>query len=453
MTSLELNIFIAIVITALVVFLIMYLWFQRQRHKLKDELLVKENQWQIENSKLQQKIDSKEIEIAKAYKELEHQEILHANLQDRIEELLQESTRLGAEKQALTENLENQKNNLAEMEERFRVQFENLASKILKQNTIDFSETQQKNISEILNPLKEKIQTFEKKVEDTYEKGLKDQTDLKAELKKLYELNSQISTEANNLTKALKGDVKQQGNWGELVLERVLERSGLSEGAEYQREKVVNNDLGERVRLDVLIKLPDNKHLIVDSKVSLIAYEKAVNEENEIDRLRYLKEHVNSIKKHIKVLSEKHYSSVSGLQSPDFVLLFIPVESSFALAVQQDNELFNIAWDNKIVIVSPSTLLATLRTVSSIWKQEHQTQNVQEIARQGALLYDKFVNFYNDLEKVGVKMDEAQRAYSDSMKKLYDGKDNLVRKAERLRELGARPKKELPEELRERAGA
>ncbi|WP_243408308.1 DNA recombination protein RmuC [Balneicella halophila] len=449
----ELNIFIAIVITALVVFLIMYLWFQRQRHKLKDELLVKENQWQIENSKLQQKIDSKEIEIAKAYKELEHQEILHANLQDRIEELLQESTRLGAEKQALTENLENQKNNLAEMEERFRVQFENLASKILKQNTIDFSETQQKNISEILNPLKEKIQTFEKKVEDTYEKGLKDQTDLKAELKKLYELNSQISTEANNLTKALKGDVKQQGNWGELVLERVLERSGLSEGAEYQREKVVNNDLGERVRLDVLIKLPDNKHLIVDSKVSLIAYEKAVNEENEIDRLRYLKEHVNSIKKHIKVLSEKHYSSVSGLQSPDFVLLFIPVESSFALAVQQDNELFNIAWDNKIVIVSPSTLLATLRTVSSIWKQEHQTQNVQEIARQGALLYDKFVNFYNDLEKVGVKMDEAQRAYSDSMKKLYDGKDNLVRKAERLRELGARPKKELPEELRERAGA
>ncbi|PID88675.1 MAG: recombinase RmuC [Bacteroidia bacterium] len=306
-------------------------------------------------------------------------------------------------------------------------------------------------MTDLLSPLKEKIATFEKKVEETYEKGLKDQTDLRAELKKLYELNSKISLEANNLTKALKGDVKQQGNWGELVLERILDRSGLTKGVEYEREVVTQNEEGARIRPDVIIKLPENKHLIVDSKVSLVAYEKAVNSEVEEQRLGYLKEHVNSIKQHIKGLAEKHYSSARNLNSPDFVLLFIPVESSFSLAVQQDNELFNIAWDNKIVIVSPSTLLATLRTVSSIWRQEQQTQNVQEIARQGGALYDKFVGFYTDLEKVGKKMQEAQTAYVDSMKKLYDGKDNLVRKAERLRDLGAKTQKELPQKLIERA--
>lgn len=438
---------IGIGITAVIVFLITYLWQQQRIQKMRSDFTAEQQQLREENIALQQDKDWQVTESARLGGELEKKEQLHETLQQRIEDLLQNLTRVEAEKNALLKNLETQK----DLEERFREQFENLAGKILKQNTIDFSQTQQKNMEELLFPLKEKIKTFEKKVEDTYEKGLKDQTDLRAELKKLYDLNAKISVEANNLTKALKGDVKQQGNWGELVLEKVLDRSGLTEGVEYEREKVVDTDTGQRIRLDVLIKLPENKHIIIDSKVSLVAYEKAVNEEDEGKRLYYVKEHITSIKRHIKILAEKHYSSAPSLHSPDFVLLFIPVESSFALAIQEDNELFNIAWDNKIVIVSPSTLLATLRTVSSIWKQEQQTQNVQEIARQGAALYDKFVGFYSDLEKVGTKMNEAQKAYKDSMKKLYEGNDNLVRKAERLRELGARPKKVLPKDSLDQA--
>lgn len=436
---------------AILIFVLMLLWSQQKIKKLREmfgeERKVLENQIaalsqekQIQSADLQHNAES-----------LEKQESLLLVQQQRVEELLKDLTRTQAEKTAVEDLLQTQKKDLEALEQRFQTQFENLAGKILKQNTVDFSQTQQKNMTDLLSPLKEKIATFEKKVEETYEKGLKDQTDLRAELKKLYELNSKISTEANNLTKALKADVKQQGNWGELVLERILDRSGLTKGVEYERETVTNNEAGKRIRTDVVIKLPENKHLIIDSKVSLIAYEKAVNTEDESEKNHYLKEHVNSIKQHIKGLATKHYQSSPTFDTPDFVLLFIPVESSFALAVQQDNELFNIAWDNKIVIVSPSTLLATLRTVSSIWKQEQQTQNVQEIARQGGALYDKFVNFYTDLEKVGKKMNEAQDAYKESMKKLYEGSGNLVRRAEKLRNLGASSKKELPQNLLERS--
>ncbi|MBS9768443.1 MAG: DNA recombination protein RmuC [Flavobacteriaceae bacterium] len=445
--------FILIIIGAvLVAFALAYLWWQQRLQKQQNSFFEREREISETVLKLEQEKQWKIEEVQKITTELNRERELGASSQNRIEELLQKLTRTEAEKQALGETLQTQKQDLTNLQERFQTQFENLAGKILKQNTEDFSQTQQKKMVDLLSPLKEKIATFEKKVEETYEKGLKDQTDLRAELKKLHELNSKISLEANNLTKALKGDVKQQGNWGELVLERILDRSGLTKGVEYEREVVAENEAGTRIRPDVIIKLPENKHIIVDSKVSLLAYEKAVNAETDEERLLYQKEHLNSIKKHIKGLADKHYQSASLFDSPDFVLLFIPVESSFSLAVQQDSELFNIAWDNKIVIVSPSTLLATLRTVSSIWRQEQQTQNVQEIARQGGALYDKFVNFYADLEKVGKKMQEAQTAYKDSMKKLYDGNDNLVRKAERLRDLGARTKKELPLNIRERAG-
>jgi DNA recombination protein RmuC len=281
-------------------------------------------------------------------------------------------------------------------------------------------------------------------VEDTYEKGLKDQTDLKAELKKLHDLNLKISDEANNLTKALKGDVKKQGNWGEMILESILERSGLSEGSEYRKQESITAENGQRVQPDVVIHLPDQKHIIVDSKVSLVAYERMVSADSEKERLNNLKEHLQSVRSHIKILSEKHYQNAQGLNSPDFVLLFIPIESSFSIAVQEDNDLFSYAWDNKVVIVSPSTLLATLRTIASIWQQENQTRNALEIARQSGALYDKFVAFVADMEAIGKSIDNTRKTYDSALNKLYSGSGNLVRRAENIRKLGAKTTKSLP---------
>jgi len=370
-------------------------------------------------------------------------------LKNKNEELNQFTTRFETENKFLKEKLDEQQSEFERLQKQAAFEFENLANKILKKNTEDFSKVNQNRMHELISPLKEKIQTFEKKVEETYEKGLKDQTDLKAELKKLHELNNKISTEASNLTRALKGDVKKQGNWGEIVLERILERSGLTEGNEYEREKVVKNADGKIIRPDVVVNLPDKKHIIIDSKVSLIAYEHFVNAENQPEKDKYIKEHLISLKKHIKELNDKHYSSSPQFNTPDFVLLFIPVESSFSVAIEQDQQLFNYAWDNKIVMVSPSTLLATLRTIASIWQQENQTRNAIEIARQSGALYDKFVNFITDIEKLGKNIDNLQKNYDEASKKLYTGSGNLVRRVERLRELGASTTKEIPEQFRE----
>lgn len=350
----------------------------------------------------------------------------------------------------LQEKLQTQKAELEEIQKKFTTEFENIANKILKKNSEEFTVANQKNMGDVLNPLKEKILLFEKKVEDTYQKGLKDQTDLKAELKKLYELNSKISEEANNLTKALKGDVKKQGNWGEVVLERILERSGLNEGEQgYQKQFSGTSEEGKRIQPDIVINLPDNKHVIIDSKVSLIAYERAVNAVNEDVRIKSVKEHLISLKSHIKGLSEKHYQTARSLNSPDFVLLFIPIEASFSLAIQEDQELFSFSWDRKIVIVSPSTLLATLRTISSIWQQENQTRHAIEIARLGGALYDKFVNFVSDLEKIGTSIDSSRKNYDAAFNKLKDGRGNLIRSAEKLKELGAKTTKALSNKMLE----
>ncbi|MDX8341323.1 DNA recombination protein RmuC [Draconibacterium sp. IB214405] len=346
------------------------------------------------------------------------------------------------------EKLSDQKKELEDIQKKLTTEFENVANKILEKNSEKFTAANQKNIGEVLNPLKEKIQLFEKKVDDTYKQGLKDQTDLKAELKKLYDLNNKISEEANNLTKALKGDVKKQGNWGEVVLERILERSGLNEGEQgYQKQFSDTTEEGKRIQPDIVINLPDNKHIIVDSKVSMIAYERAVNTENDDERSKFVKEHLLSLRTHIKGLSEKHYQTASKLNSPDFVLLFIPIEASFSVAIQEDQELFSYAWDQKVVIVSPSTLLATLRTISSIWQQENQTRNAIEIAKQGGALYDKFVGFIADMESIGKNLSTTQKTYESAVNKLYTGAGNLVRRVENIKKLGAKATKELPQKM------
>jgi len=338
----------------------------------------------------------------------------------------------------LAEKLVNQKSEIENLQKRLTTEFENIASKILKERSDEFTVSNHKNLSEILNPLKERIQLFEKKVDETYDKELRDKISLREEVKKLTELNARVSEEANNLTKALKGDVKKQGNWGEVILERVLERSGLTKGQEYEREEVIDGADSNVQRPDVIIHLPDNKHIIIDSKVSLIAYERLMSADTEEQRVVYLKDHLASLRSHVKLLSEKNYQNAQNLNTPDFVLMFLPIEASFSVAVQGDSEIFAYAWEKKIVIVSPTTLLATLRTISSIWKQENQTKNAQEIARLSGALYDKFIGFAEDMAKIKANIDRTSNSYDDAMKKMKDGSGNIIRTAEKIKELGAK---------------
>ena len=423
-----------IVVGLLIGLFIAYLLFQL---KLKS----KENEWIKNQAQMEERVKNLQSENERLLHDLEEFDLQR-------EQQLQQLARAEAEFAGLREKLISQKQEMEDLQKKFTTEFENIANKILDKNSEKFTAVNQKNMSDVLNPLKEKILLFEKKVDDTYKQGLKDQTDLRAELKKLYDLNAKISEEANNLTKALKGDVKKQGNWGEVVLERILERSGLNEGTGgYQRQFAENSEEGKRILPDVVINLPDNKHIIIDSKVSLISYERAVNAATETERLAHLKDHLISIKNHIRGLSSKHYQTAPKLNSPDFVLLFIPIESSFGVAVQEDHELFSFAWDLKVVLVSPSTLLATLRTIASIWQQENQTRNALEIARQSGALYDKFVGFISDMEKIGRSISNVQGNYNDAMNKLQTGSGNLVGRIENIKKLGAKTSKEIPKPM------
>lgn len=351
----------------------------------------------------------------------------------------------------LEQKMKEQQANLENLQERFRLEFKNLANEILEEKTHKFTENNRTKLEEILKPLGDKIREFERKVDETYDKESKQRFSLEKEIKSLAELNQQISTDAKNLTSALKSDSKKQGNWGELVLERVLESSGLVKGQEYIREVSTRTDQGDVYRPDVIINLPDNKHIIIDSKVSLLAYNEFVAAETVEDKDRQIKFHLLSLRNHVKLLSDKNYHQIGSFDTPDYVLLFIPIESSFSAAIQADPDLFTFAWDRNVVIVSPTTLLATLKTVASIWKHEKQTQNAIEIARQGGLLYDKFVAFLLDLEKLGNQLDTAKKTYDEAQKKLSTGSGNLIGKVEKLRELGAKTMKEIPKAIMNRA--
>ncbi len=350
-----------------------------------------------------------------------------------------------AKGEEIIRNLHEKQRELEDIQKKFTAEFENIANRLLDEKSRKFTEQNKSNLDNILNPLKERIRDFETKVDQTYKAELAERVSLKTEIKNLVDLNKQISLEANNLAKALKGDNKKQGNWGEVILEKILERSGLVKDAEYKTQFSTLNDEGRRIQPDVAIMLPDNKHIIIDAKVSLVAYEACVNAECEEDRERYIKEHIFSVRSHIKVLSDKNYQTATAFDTPDFVLLFVPIESSFSIAVQADLDLFEFAWSRKIVIVSPSTLLATLKTVSSIWKQERQTRNVLEIAEQSGRLYDKFVGFMEDMERISKNIDQSKTAYDSAINKLRDGRGNLISSVERLKSLGAKTTKTLPE--------
>jgi DNA recombination protein RmuC len=356
------------------------------------------------------------------------------------------------ESKNLLSRMNEQKQELTQLKEQFTKEFENLANKIFEEKTQKFTDQNKTNLSEILTPLGEKIKDFEKKVNDVYVNESKDRASLKEQLNMLQSLNQQMSKETQNLTKALKGETKTQGNWGEFILESVLEKSGLVKDREYSIQQSFTTEEGKRYQPDVIINLPEGKTLIVDSKVSLVAYEKFWSSEEETEKTIALKEHLQSLRNHIKGLSDKNYQNLYEVKSLDFVILFVPIEPAFALAMQADPALFNEAFDKNIVIVSPSTLLVTLKTVASIWRFEYQNRNAIDIAKKAGDLHDKFVGFVDDLIGLGNKMRDSQKAYEGAMNKLSTGAGNIVKRTDELRKLGAKASKSLPQTLLDRAG-
>jgi len=391
---------------------------------------------------LQQAKEVNEINTKESQKQIKEYQL-------QKESLLQKNSTQDSEIKYLQKKLVEHKNEVENLQKKFTNDFEVLANKILEEKSIKFTDQNKENIKNILEPLEKKIQTFEKKVTDSDEKRAGFQSALKTQLEHLKELNAQMSKDTINLTKALKGDSKMQGNWGELVLERVLEKSGLEKDREYFIQQSFTTDEGKRLLPDVVIQLPDNKKMIVDSKVSLVAYERYINEEEDSLKNQYLKEHLNSLKRHIEQLSDKKYEDLYQIESPDFVLLFIPIEPAFAVALNADNHLYNKAFEKNIV--TPSTLLATLRTIDSMWNNEKQQKNAIEIARQAGALYDKFQGLLADLVGIGKRIDDSKKEYSNAMNKLFDGRGNLITSVEKLKKMGAKAKKSIPENIINRA--
>ncbi len=372
------------------------------------------------------------------------------NSQLEKEALIATKTRLDTELKNSELKLVENKQELDKIQEKFTKEFENLANKILDEKSSKFTEQNKLNITSILNPLKEKIEVFEKKVSESQKESIGMHSALKEQLNSLKDLNIQMSKEAINLTKALKGDSKTQGDWGETQLEILLEKANLAKDIHFTTQGGYRDEEGRLKKPDFIINLPDNRHLIVDSKVSLTNYEAYFNEEDEKQKGVYLKKHIESIRKHIKELSDKKYESLYEINTPDYVLMFVPIEPAYLLALSNNNQLYLEALDKNVVLVSTSTLLATLSTVSSMWRQENQKKNVLEIANQAGRLYDQFVNLTDDLIKVGNQLKTVQGSYDTSMKKLT-GKGNLIKKVEKIKELGAKTSKIMNKNLLDRA--
>lgn len=348
--------------------------------------------------------------------------------------------------QAQQEKFAVQQEEINRTREKFQLEFQHMANTILEEKTQRFTAVNQLQMDQILNPLKDRIKTFEEKVERTYQHESAERNVLKGVVEQMMQQSLLISNEANNLTRALKGDSKKQGNWGEVILERVLERSGLVKDQEYQLQSVFKDQESRKIP-DAIIMLPGDKHLIVDSKVSLTAYERWIDAEEFDEQQQCLKKHVSSIENHVRELSSKNYQDLYGVHSPDFVLLFMPIESALSVAVREKPDLFSDAWDRRVVIVSPSTLLATLRTIASIWVQERQNKNVLEIAKEAGALYDKFVGFLSDMQQIDIHIQKASEKHNDAMKKLSTGPGNVVRKIENLKILGAKTNKQIDNRL------
>ena len=349
--------------------------------------------------------------------------------------------------QHLTTKLNEQKTEIEKLQEKFTIEFKNLANDILEEKTKKFTEQNKTNLDQILKPLNDKIKDFEKKVEEAYDKESQQRFSLKEEVKRLAELNQVISTEAANLVRALKGEAKTQGNWGEVILESILEKSGLVKDREYYVQKSFETEEGKKLQPDVVIIYPGERTIVVDSKVSLTAYERYVSSETQEEQESAIKDHLLSVKRHIDELSAKGYHMLYELKSLDFVMMFLPIEPAYLIAIQSDPGLWNYAYDRRILLISPTNLIAALKMVESMWRQEYQNKNAEEIARQSGALYDKFEGLVTDLIDLGKRLNSTTDFYKDSMNKLTDGKGSLVARVENIKKLGAKTKKSLPQSL------
>lgn len=355
------------------------------------------------------------------------------------------------ENENLNKRLSEQKTEIENLNQKLKSEFEVMATKILEEKTAKFTEQNRANLDIILNPLKNQIESFEKKVDNTYKAEAAERNSLKGEIRNLVTQSQKLNQEANNLTNALKGQTKIQGNWGEMILSSILEKSGLVKDREYFEQQSYTTEEGKRYQPDIVVSLPEGKKIVIDSKVSLNAYEAYCSAENDDDRNRALSQHIQSLRNHIKELSEKKYQQIYELDGLDYVLMFVPIEPAFNIAVQHEPNLWNEAFDKNIVIISTSTLLATLRTVASIWKQDKQNNNALEIARLSGSLYDKFVGFTEDMLEVGKKIDSSKNSYVEAMKKLSEGSGNLIRTTEKIKVLGAKTAKSINQNLLQRS--
>lgn len=410
--------------------------------------------WFMTSSKLKSLSNDNSKLLERSGMLVKEKDTLNTQIEKERERVIESSSKLSAlqsDHSNLQQKLSEQKAEIEQLQEKFTKEFENLANKIFEEKSTKFTEQNKEKLSEILNPLKEKIFEFEKKVDETNKESIKGHASLREQLQMLKEMNQQITLEAKNLTTALKGQTKTQGNWGEFILESILEKSGLVKGREYVVQESITTESGKRFQPDVVLNLPENKSIVIDSKVSLIAYERYVSADDDKEKSLALRDHVSSVRGHLKNLSSKNYQSLYNLNSLDYVLMFMPIEPAFALAVQQDSSLFNDAFEMNIVFVSPSTLLATLRTIASIWRQEKQNRNALEIAKQSGDMLDKFTAFVEDLLTVGKGLISVKDNYDKAMNKLTDGRGNLISRAEKIKELGAKTNKQLPPSIINRA--
>lgn len=423
---------IALIITAVITWVVRG-WFLQNKYGMKPE---RAHELQGERTRLEERNGLLQDEKDRLEQEIQVTRKNEMNARTELAAVESDYKNLG---QRLTEH----KKEVEELQQQFSDRFRNLANEILEEKSKKFTEQNQTNLDQLLKPLNEKIKDFEQKVVETHQQGENSRAALIQQITDLKDLNSKMTQEANNLASALKGQTKTQGNWGEMILEKILEKSGLEKGREYFVQESLKSEDGRRLQPDIIVKLPEDRNVIIDSKVSLKAYEQYYSSESDKEREKALKDHIVSIQTHVKGLSSKSYQKLYQINNPDFVLMFVPIESAFGLAVQHETSLYNDAFERNVVIVSPSTLLATLFTINNIWKQERQNQNAQEIARQSGALYDKFVGFSEDLLKLGERMDQARKSYDDAMNKLKTGRGNLVRRAENIRKLGAGTSKPL----------
>ncbi len=421
--------YLALIVGILIGAAVSWLLLKLKQQKVSNPFEAEANQLRADQAALQQSLQLRLDEINRLRDE-------SLKLREETTTINKEASHWKASYQALQERLESQKQELEAVRERFNLEFREIAEKLLDEKSKKFTDSNKESIDQILKPLREKISEFEQKVDSTHKEGLLNNEALKQQLLSLKDLNAQMSRDAINLTRALKGENKTQGNWGEFILESVLEKSGLMKDREYFVQVSLTDEDGNRLQPDVVVNLPDEKAIVIDSKVSLNAYERYSSAETDVEIELAKKEHLMSVRNHLKGLSSKNYQKLHGLNSLDFVLLFIPIEPAFATAVQADPAIFQEAFDKNIVIVSPTTLLATLRTIASIWRQEHQNRNALEIAKKGGDMYDKFAAFADDLLKLGAQMDTSKKTYDEAMKKLSTGTGNLVKRAADLKKLG-----------------